>query len=74
MNPRTPQWSLWVQTFFMRREVGAREKLLHPQHLPPHVDEGGDGGLTHRRALSTTGSFRTSHTSRTLGRKEGERQ
>lgn len=31
---------------------------------------GGNGDLTHRRALSTSGSFRTSHTSRTLGRKE----
>lgn len=38
----------------------------------PSTPPGGNGDLTHRGALSTSGSFRTSHTSRTLGRKERE--
>lgn len=40
----------------------------------PSTPPGGKGDMTHRRTLSTSGSFRTSHTSRTLGRKEGGTQ
>lgn len=51
--------------------VGAREATA-PTVPSTRPSDGGNGGLTHRGALSTSGSFRTSHTSRTLGRKEGD--
>lgn len=53
--------------------MGVREAANTPPPVPstrPRDSEG--GGLTHRGALSTSGSFRTSHTSRTLRRKEGD--
>lgn len=52
--------------------MGVREAATLPQPVPStRPSDSGGGGLTHRGALSTSGSFRTSHTSRTLRRKEG---
>lgn len=65
-------WGLWGQTSFLRPGgVGAREAAA-PAVPSTRPSDGGNGGLTHRGALSASGSFRTSHTSRTLGRKEGD--
>ena len=64
-------WGPWGQASFLRPGVGAREATA-PTVPSTRPSDSGNGGLAHRGALSTSGSFRTSHTSRTLRRKEGD--
>ena len=52
--------------------MGVREAATHSPVPSNRPSDSGDGGLTHRGALSTSSSFRTSHTSRTLRRKKGD--